>query len=116
MSYDIVHAPAVLVGAVTGKERGVLERFVFVAAEKSGRVTYHALGYRADELPYITSPLTKIDTASHKVRTASGSTWLLKWEVARPDMAAQGLLLEALMRWGIDPSGDMVTREVGSGH
>jgi hypothetical protein len=114
MSYDIIKAPAALLGDVTGRERGVLERFVFVAAEKSGLLTYHALGYRSDELPYITSPLTKIDTVSHKVRTASGSTWLLKWEVARPDMAAQGLLLEALMRWGIDPVGELIVREAGS--
>jgi hypothetical protein len=102
MSYDIIKAPAALVGTVTSSPRGVIEQFLFVSVTTGDRTTNHALGYREDGLPYITSPLTRVDPASHRVRTSSGSTWSLEREAEAPSLELLGHLMVALKAWGVE--------------
>lgn len=102
MSYSFRPAPAALVGSVTAKPNGVLEQFLFVNVTTGDRTTTHALGYREDGVPYITSPLIRVDPASHRVRTSSGSTWSLERETEAPSLELLGHLMVALRAWGVE--------------
>ena len=103
MSYVTLEPPRHLEGKVPGRVRDTLERWLWVRIPKGDTVTYHVLGYRkSDGVTYITSPLTAVDPISHRVRTFSGSTYLLEWQSEVPDMRLHAHLWEALRLWKIE--------------
>ena len=103
MSCVTVEPPRHLEAPVTGRARDVLERWVWLRIPKGQATTWHVLGYRRrDGVPYVTSPLVAADPASHKVKTTSGSTYLLEWQSEVLDMRLNSHLWEALRVWKVE--------------
>ena len=103
MSYITVEPPRHLAIAVIARVRDVLEYWMWLRIPKGDKATWHVLGYRrSDGVPYVTSPLLAADPISHKVKTTSGSVYLLEWQSEVPDMRLHAHLWEALRLWKVE--------------
>ena len=103
MTYLILEPPRHLEGKVPGRARDTLERWLWVRIPNGDTVTYHVLGYRkSDGVTYITSPLTSVNQTFHRVRTHSGSVYLLEWQSEVADLRLHAHSWQALKMWKVE--------------
>lgn len=103
MSYITLEPPRHIEAAVTACARDVLEDWMWLRIPKGDKATWHVLGYRrSDGVPYVTSPLLAADPVSHKVKTTSGSIYLLEWQLEVPDLRLHAHLWQALRLWRVE--------------